>query len=378
MLILPKYERQIDWSILAINQRTDSEWRIATSCDCKKVTLVDRNFSPKYEYQLPDEISCLAISPKGDLLAAIMANGNHLAIVTAENQLVFEEQLPNPPVKFSHLYNENGFQDCWFDADGVRFWCMKLIEFKEVEIQIRHTNSWQIQRKLRLKDPIGGGGSTFSFHPHPENQILALWASCGQNGQQIYWLYDDGTRIHAVEVPCPDDIGPPEFHPAGSEFVVVHDGGRTISRFSFPDCNLLGICEWPGPDSHDGFGNYMCYLSDNRILVNTDEGLMYLIDINKMEISDQLILIGHEPRSSKELYPNLKDVEEGLCGDLKYFYRWDLESILSVHSQVLSQQPDSKQKTLVIFGGKELFGSLAKVQPSAPYSKLFIQSLGIS
>ncbi|MEG4317808.1 MULTISPECIES: hypothetical protein [unclassified Microcoleus] len=374
MLILPKYERQIDWSFSYINQPINSEWATIVSGDRQKVTLVDRNLSPKYEYQFPDEISCLAISPKGDLLAAIMANGNHLAILTAENQLVFEEQLPNPPVKVSHLHNKNGFQDCWFDADGLRFWCMKVIEGQEVEIQIRDTNSWQIQRKLCLKDPIGGY-STFSFHPHPENQILALWAACGQNGQQIYWLYDDGTRIHAVEVPCLYDTAPPEFHPAGGEFLVLDDSERKISRFSFPDCNLLGRCEWPWPDSDDGFGYYMCYLSDDRLLVNTDEGLMYLIDINKMEISDQLILIGHEPRSCKELYPTLKDLKEQLCGDLHYFYRFGSDSILSVHSQVLSQEPRSKQKTLVIFGGKELFGSLAKVQPSAPYSKLFIQSL---
>ncbi|MEG4519124.1 MULTISPECIES: hypothetical protein [unclassified Microcoleus] len=376
MLILPKYEKQIDWSFSYINQPINSEWATIVSGDCKKVTLVDRNLSPKYEYQLPDEISCLALSPKGDLLAAIMANGNHLAIVTAENQLVYEQQLPNPPVKYSHWHNENGFQDCWFDADGVRFWCMKLIEPDRVEIQIRDINSWQIQRKLLFKDPIGF--STFSFHPHPENQILVLYAVAHDNGQQIYWLYDDGMTIHAVEAPGPYDPYVPVFHPAGGEFLVVHDGGRQISRFSFPDCNLLGICEWPWPDSDDGFHYYMCYLSDDRILVNTDEGLMYLIDINKMEISDQLILIGHDPRSSKELYPNLKDVEEGLCGDLKYFYRWDSDSILSVHSQALSQQPDSKQNTLVIFGGKELFGSLATVQQSAPYSKLFIQSLGIS
>ncbi|MEG3834891.1 hypothetical protein [Microcoleus sp. Z1_C3] len=374
MLILPKHEKQIDWGILAINQRTDSDWTIATSCDSKKVTLVDRNLSPKYEYQLPDEISCLAISPKGDLLAAIMANGNHLAIVTAENQLVFEEQLPHPPVKH-YLDNENGFRDCWFDADGVRFWCMKVIEGEEVEIQIRDTNSWQIQRKLLLKDPFGS--SSFSFHPHPENQILAIWAAAGQDGEQIYWLYDDGTEIHAVEVPCPDDTGPPEFHPAGSEFVVLHGCERTISRFSFPDCNLLGICEWPWPDSDDGFLFSMCYLSDDRLLINTNEGLMYLIDLNKMEMLDELILSGHEPRPSQELYPNLNE-EEGLCSDLDCFYRFDSDRILSVHSQLPSQKPESKQRTLVIFGGKELFGSLTKVQQSAPYSKLFIQSLGLS
>ncbi|MEG3875481.1 hypothetical protein [Microcoleus sp. Z1_B5] len=375
MLILPKNEIQIDWSFSHINQPINSEWATIVSGDRKKVTLVDRNLSPKYEYQLPDEISCLAISPKGDLLAAIMANGNHLAIVTAENQILFEELLPNPPVKFS--YSKNRFMDCWFDADGVHFWCIKLIEGEEVEIQIRDTNSWHIQRNIRLKDPFYGRG--FWFQRHPENQILAVWTTDGQGESQIYWLYDDGMTIHAVEVLCADDyMGPPEFHPAGGEFIIVHDCGRKISRFSFPDRNLLGICEWPWPGLSDGFGSYMCYLSDDRILVNTDEGLMYLIDLNKMEISEQLILIGHEPRSSKELYPNLKDVEEGLCGDLKYFYRWDSDSILSVHSQALSQQPYSKQKTLVIFGGKELFGSLAKVQQSAPYSKLFIQSLGIS
>ncbi|MCC3454198.1 hypothetical protein [Microcoleus sp. PH2017_08_TRC_O_A] len=367
MLILPKNERQIDWSFSYITQPINSDLATLVSGDRQKVTLLDRNFSPKYEYQLPDEISCLAISAKGDLLAAIMANGNHLAIVTAENELVFEEQLPNPS-------RDNGFEDCWFDVDGLRFWCMKVIEGEEVEIQIRDTNSWQIQRKVLLEDPFGS--SCFSFHPHPENQILAISAAEGQGGQQIYWLYDDGTTIHTVEFPCHYDTAPPEFHPAGGEFVVVHDCGRQISRFSFPECNLLGICQWPHAD--DGFGYYMCYLSDDRILVNTDEGLMYLIDINKMEISDQLILIGHEPRSCNELYPNLKDFEEGICGDLHCFYRFDSDSILSVHSQVLSQEPRSKQKTLVIFGGKEIFGSLAKVQPSAPYSKLLIQSLGIS
>ena len=218
----------------------------------------------------------------------------------------------------------------------------------------------------------------FSFHPHPENQILAVWDAADLYGQQIYWLYDDGMTIHAVEVPCPNETGPPEFHPAGSEFLVIHSCGQQLSRFSFPDCNLLGICEWPWPDSDDCFRYYMCYLSDDRVLIDTQEGRMYVIDLDKMEISDELILSGHEPRPSQELYPNLKDVEEGLCGDLDCFYRFDSDSILSVHSQLPSQKPDSKQKTLVIFGGKELFGSLAKVQQSAPYSKLFIQSLGIS
>lgn len=377
MLLLPKYEKQIDWSFSYINQPINSEWATIVSGDRQKVTLVDRNLSPKYEYQLPDEINCLAISPKGDMLAAIMANGNHLAIVTAENQLVFEEQLPNPPVKYSHLQNNNGFQDCWFDADRLRFWCMKLIEFKEVEIQIRDTNSWQIQRKLLLKDPMGCG-SSFSFHPHPENQILALYAAAGQHGQQIYWLYDDGMKIHAVKVPCPDETGPPEFHPAGGEFVVINNYDRQISRFTFPDCNLLGICECPCHDSDDWFRYSMCYLSDNCVLIDTDRGRMYLIDIDKMELSDELILIGHEPRPYQELYPNIKDIEEGLCADLDCFYRFDSDSILSVHSQLPSQEPYSKQKTLVIFGGKELFGSLATVQQAAPYSKLFIQSLGIS
>lgn len=373
MLILPKHEMPTDGGILAINQTTNSEWAIAISCG-QKVTVCDRNLSPKYEYQLPDEISCLAISPKGDLLAAIMANGNHLAIVTAENQLVFEEQLPNPPAKYL-LHNDNGFQDCWFDADGLRFWCIKAIECAEIEIQIRDTNSWQIQRQLLLEDPFG---SSFSwFHPHPENQILAMWVAAGQDGQQIYWLYDDGTKIHAVEVPCPYDTGPPEFHPAGSEFLVVHDCNLKISRFSFPDCNLLGICEWPGPDWGVGFDCYMCYLSDDCVLVKTDEGRMHIIDINKMEVSEEVILSGHEPRSCKELYPTL-DLKEEICGDLHYFYRCDSDSILSVHSQLPSQELNSKQKTLVIFGGKELFGSLAEVQQSAPYSKLFIQSLGIS
>ncbi|HAZ46653.1 MAG TPA: hypothetical protein DDW76_13850 [Cyanobacteria bacterium UBA11369] len=377
MILLPKHERQIDGHFSYINQPINSELATLVSGDRKKVTLVDRNLSPKYEYQLPDEISCSTINSKGDLLAAIMAKGNHLAIFQAENQLVFEEQLPNPPVKYSYLYNDNGFQDCWFDADGLRFWCMRLIKPNHVEIQIRDTNSWQIQRKLVLKDPIGGG-SSFMFFPHPENQILALWAASGQHGSQIYWLYDDGMRIHAVEIPCPDDACPPEFHPAGGEFLVKNNYEQQISRFSFPDCNLIGICEWPWPDADDGFGYYMCYLSDDRALINTDEGRMYIIDLDKMEIADELILSGHEPRPCKELYPSLKDVKEELCGDLHCFYRFDSDSILSIHSQLPSQKPDSQQKTLVIFGGKDLFGSLTKVQQSAPYSRLLIQSLGIS
>ncbi|MCC3407442.1 MAG: hypothetical protein JGK17_17980 [Microcoleus sp. PH2017_10_PVI_O_A] len=357
MLILPKSEQQIDGG-LHLARSSNCEWIFSLHED-QKVTLLDRNFSPKYEYQLPDKISCLAIGPKGDRLAAIMANGNHLAILTAENQLVYEHQLPNPPVKY-WLDNNNGFQDCWFDADGVRFWCMKLIEGEEVEIQIRDTNSWQIQRQLLLQDPFGW--SSFSFHPHPENQILALWAAAGQDGQQVYWLYDDGIKIHAVEVACLADTSPPEFHPAGSEFLVLDDTERELSRFSFPDCNLIGKCQWPWPDLDDGFDYSMCYLSDDRILISSNQGRMYLIDLDRMLISQEVILIGHEPRPCLEFYPNLQGLEKEICGDLHYFYRFDSDSILSVHSQVLSQEPRSKQKTLVIFGEKELFGSLSQVQ----------------
>ncbi|MGD2182641.1 hypothetical protein [Lusitaniella coriacea] len=346
MLLIPDCERQFDCNMRFFRKASHAQRAIVIS-DEGIVTLLDGDLRAEYEYKLqysPQSIYTCTISPKGDLLAIVLDKGSHLAILKAQGELIFEEKI-SVPVEQDDFWIEEGFQSCFFDLDGLRLWCArKYDEGYSVEFQIRDTASWQVQRYASLDNSLGS--SQFSFYPHPENEIVAVWAAAGQDGQQVYWLYDNGNRIHLVEIPCLKDTNPPVFHPGGGEFLVVDLMG-TLKRYTFPDCHLLGTCSSPWFEE-DYFNGTVCYVSDDKVLANTEEGRMYLVDLETMVVTEEVIVRGYEPRPVE-----LKSLGNTfLCGVLESTQPWNRDRVFSFINGIFS--PEDLPK-LIIFGGSELF-----------------------
>jgi hypothetical protein len=69
------------------------------------------------------------------------------------------------------------------------------------------------------------------------------------------------------------------------------------------------------------------------IRVHSTAERLYLVDLRKMAITDELSLRGHEPKPTAEVYPNLRE-ESGLCSDLGHFAPLPTGGFLSVHHEL--------------------------------------------
>lgn len=150
-----------------------------------------------------------------------------------------------------------------------------------------------------------------------------------------------------------DFTTPAVFHPAGKEFLVVQgECNEELRRYSFPECKLLGAMPWSDPDEDHQIGSSMAYVSDKQALLNSNRDRLFLVDLKRMRITEEMTLEGHEPRPTRELYPILKG-EESVSADLDDFSVFGPGKLLTTHEH-LPQRP--RQHTLVLWEAPASFG----------------------
>jgi hypothetical protein len=99
--------------------------------------------------------------------------------------------------------------------------------------------------------------------------------------------------------------------------------------------------QWPSEDEEDQIGDLVYYVDAHYALLQSNNGRLYLVDLETMTIEDEIRLHGHEPKPISELYPNLKG-DRGLGSDLSFFLRFPHEQFLSVHGDRPSAHPDDR------------------------------------
>lgn len=300
-----------------------------------------------------------AVSREGRWLA--LTSGEVLTVTFLDGTRVYEET--------TQTNRGRGFGECLFSADGSALWVVRYIGDGRLELQIRDTRTWQIRRQVVLSEPAPP--TSFYLSAHPEYEIVVVWAAAGQDGQWVYWAYDDGDRIRVSEAPQLVETSPPEFHPSGSEFLVIRE--ETLVRYSFPDCNEIGALQWP--ESDHGIGYSTCYVSDRNALVSSSEGRIYLVDLGTMCISDEIYVQGHEPRPCRELYPILNG-EYHLCSDLQWFVRVGLNKVVAVHRELPAEDSTQENWRDVVVAWEQFpgFGDFTRADRTTPFSSKLIDS----
>jgi hypothetical protein len=79
-------------------------------------------------------------------------------------------------------------------------------------------------------------------------------------------------------------------------------------------------------------------------LLDSLADLLYLVDLRKMAIADEVCLRGHEPRPVAEVYPKLSE-GRGRCSDLSWFGPLPSGDFVSVHTE-LPFRPDGHDSVL--------------------------------
>jgi hypothetical protein len=255
------------------------------------------------------------LHPGGSMLARIHGGSGELVVRDITGKTLFT--MAPPPIE-GRSSLRRGFDDFRFEGDGRFLWAVAPMSENACQINLIETTGWTTVHSVGVDEPIGG--SKFVLDDTPWPGLLSLWAAAGQDGQQVYWVArDHETNTILVETVAQlANCTPPVFSPDGEEFLVLAEFNE-LKRYAFPGVDVLG-----GPlesgDEDNPFAESMCYLDGRRAIVGTGEGRIFLVDVERMAVEDEVAVEGHEPRPIGEYYPNLAD-EKGLATDIAWFER---------------------------------------------------------
>jgi hypothetical protein len=194
-------------------------------------------------------------------------------------------------------------------------WCIKRIDGDEVECMVYDTVKWNMVTKICIDDTFGN--SYFSFHETPYTNLLALWMAAGQDGQELFWLSVKKQMIECLKLESLSDHTPPCFLSCGNEFLIIDEEDR-ICKYSYPELELLGKHESQNDDYMAGYS--LCSVNERKALAILNERV-FLFDIERMCVLEEVIVEGHEPQPTEFYYPSLKGETE-LCTDISHFEKF--------------------------------------------------------
>jgi WD40 repeat protein len=287
---------------------------IITASTDGRITFIDLETGNLNSIGSATGIRDISVSKLDKLIALIDSATGNLVIIDFDGRVVFWDTPPSEVI-FPDDSKFSGFQSCFFDETGKNLWCVaRLAAADEVEFQLRQISDWSIVDKVAAEDPYSL--SHYSFYATGENNVVALWISGEQDGSDIWWLQNDNDTIKYREEPKLQDSTPPEFLPAGSEFIVQYNH-ESFRQFRYPGIEQIGEYYLElGED--DMVGYYSCYLNEKYALLNSENGLVFLVDTKQRKIIEEVTIENHAPMPVPHYYPRLRN-EDGLCTDLGYF-----------------------------------------------------------
>jgi hypothetical protein len=272
----------------------------------------------------PDHTSCTAFHPPADASdLTISANGDMLAIA-ASGQVVL---VPTATLRTLKRLGDS-IESCQFCATG-ELWSTERLDENSVAIDVREAETWRVMARTELADPFGS--SFFKILSHPDGAHVVIWAAAGQDGQCLFWASRHGSDIIVERFIGLDATTPPSFNQSGDRFLAVCDADE-LRQYQFPQGPLLKQMHWPFDDMDNQIGDAVLFVDPTRALLPSTTDRLYLVDLTKMAIADEISIRGHEPKPTSEIYPSLS--EDGLCSDLAYLTPLPAGQILSVHKQI--------------------------------------------
>jgi hypothetical protein len=275
-------------------------------------TLIGPNRSAARALEFDGQVTGVALAPDGDLLAVL------------EDEFLSLIELPTLT---KTLRLACAFEAALFSHSGKFLWSAFHIQGAKAVLEVLDTTNWGLVAKAEVPDPFEN--SALMLFAHPAEERVVLWVAGGQDGQCLYWGHFAGSRVALKRFPELTNTTPPCFDRAGKRFLVVSDGA--VRLYQFPKGPELGRIQWQLAD--DPPAESIAFVGEERALVHSGNGRLFLIDLKCLQIVEEIQISGHEPRPAYELYPNLYP-DGDLCSDLSTFLPLPSGEFLSIHRQL--------------------------------------------
>jgi len=290
------------------------------------VSILDEKFQVSKEFSFEAEIEDISFGQDGKNLGLAFSKIGTVNIIDLDNRTIFKAE------------SDLEFESCLQVKNFL--WCIERVDEYKVQCAVYDVKEQRKITTISLEDPYGN--SSFSLDYIPQHNIVVLWIASGQDGQRIIWVNFDGKNIDVQEEPYIEDTLPPTFNDVGTEFLVADD--QCVFKYSYPQKEILSVYEHP-EDSYLGYD--LCYIDDNKALFSTEDSRIYLLDTNEMTIIKEIIISGHEPKTTEYYYPSLIGEDE-LCTDISYFKRFG-NKILVVFKENAENSSESWEDSILIF-----------------------------
>ncbi len=287
--------------------------RIVVTSPDHRWTVLEANLSRVGGFRARGKLTDVAVARSGDLVA--LCTGRELSL--------------HDPADGREWYSiEVGERaaSAFHDTRGL-IWTLFADGGKEFVVQVRDAADGRVLREESFG--VSNRDSVCSFHSHPQLGAIAVWAAAGQDGQSIVWVSDDGAALEIEPLARVDECTPPLFSAGGSSFLLVEGGA--LCRWDLARLERTArIDDGPWSLEDDQLAESITWAGARRAIVTTDEGRLFLVDLDEGRTIYEACISGHEPGPIGAIWPSLAH-EEGIGSDLSHFVTLPSGRVLSVH-----------------------------------------------
>lgn len=214
------------------------------------------------------------------------ADGNLIAVAGTTNMRILDREGTTVLYTVEHVSWERFLgASCYFGRDNKTIWYVLPGDENERDtLQVINTSDFGVIATLPL---LESQLYVYTFHTTPDNSIILLEASAGQEETILLQLQLKDGIIALTELTQCDDMIMGNFAPSGKEFVMAPHYDGPLEIYSFPEISKVaeqdqeaifdGSKDFPAAEP-DNINYSVFFIDNNTILVVSQFGRLLLLD----------------------------------------------------------------------------------------------------
>jgi hypothetical protein len=190
---------------------------------------------------------------------------------------------------------------CHFSGDNKTIWyVLPGDEHGTDELQVMDAATFEIIASHPL---LESQQHVYTFHATPDNGIILLEASAGQEQSILMQLQLNGGTISLTELTQCEDVIMGNFSPSGKEFIVAPHYDGPVGIYTFPGIEKIaeqdqetifdGSKDFPAAEP-DNINYSVFFVDDNNLLVVSQFGRLLLLDRKDLRCKAEVMPEGIE------------------------------------------------------------------------------------